>query len=76
MNKLNYSTICRFRNELLKTDLYDKLFREINRQLDKRELIVKKGVIIDATVIESARRPRKIVEAIPEDRKKKKRTPK
>ncbi len=65
----DHSTICRFRNELMKTGLYEKLFREINRQLDKRELIVKKGVIIDATVIESARRPRKTVETAPEDRK-------
>jgi len=65
----DYSTICRFRNELLNSGLYDKLFRDINRQLEKMELMVKKGVIIDATVIESSRRPRKTIEVMPEDRK-------
>jgi IS5 family transposase len=63
------TTICRFRNELLKNGGYDKLFREINKQLEEKELIVKKGVIIDATVVESSRRPKKTVEVLPEDRK-------
>lgn len=71
----DHSTICRFRNELLKSGLYDKLFRDINRQLEKMDLMVKKGVIIDATVIESARRPRKTIESMPEDRKEEEQKP-
>jgi len=65
----DYSTICRFRNSLLEIGLYDKLFEEILKQLEGRGLLVREGAIVDATVIESSRRPRKAVELIPEDRK-------
>ena len=65
----DYSTICRFRNSLLELGLYEKLFEEILRQLEGRGLLVQEGAIVDATVIESSRRPRKVVEIIPEDRK-------
>ena len=66
----DHSTICRFRNELLELELYERLFNEINRQLEEKEILVKKGAIVDATVVESARRPRKKIETehIPEDR--------
>jgi|SRR5208282_616685 len=67
----DHSTICRFRNELKELGLYEKLFNEINRQLEEHEILIKKGAIVDATVVESARRPRKVVEteSIPQDRK-------
>lgn len=65
----DHSTICRFRNSLLVLGLYEKLFEEILRQLEERDLLVREGAIVDATVIESSRRPRKAVEIIPEDRK-------
>lgn len=67
----DYSTICRFRNTLLELSLYEKLFKEILKQLEAKGLLVKQsnGAIVDATIIESARRPRKIVEILPEDRK-------
>ena len=65
----DHSTICRFRNSLLGLGLYEKLFEEILRQLEERDLLVREGAIVDATVIESSRRPRKAVEIIPEDRK-------
>jgi IS5 family transposase len=66
----DHSTICRFRNELKELDVYGKLFNEINRQLEEKKILVKKGAIVDATVIESSRRPRKVVktESIPLDR--------
>ncbi len=49
------STICRFRNSLLKNRLYDKLFNSVNKQLESKNLIAKKGksVLIDATLIRS-----------------------
>ena len=49
------STICRFRNSLIKHKLYDKLFNSINRQLENKGLIVKGGkhVLVDATLIKS-----------------------
>lgn len=64
------TTLCRFRNELSQLGLDKKLFAEINRQLEQRELKVKKceGALIDATVIESCARPRRIVEEITQDR--------
>lgn len=67
----DYSTICRFRNALLELNLYEPLFAEINRQLEAQGILVKEsnGAILDAAIIESSRRPRKIIEVMPEDRK-------
>jgi IS5 family transposase len=49
------TTICRFRNSLLKNKLYDKLFDHINKQLEDKKLIAKRGksVLVDATLIKS-----------------------
>lgn len=67
----DYSTICRFRNALLDLNLFEKLFKEINGQLEAKGILVRQsnGAILDATIIESSRRPRKVVEVMPEDRK-------
>jgi len=65
----DYSTICRFRNELLEKNAYEKLFEEINRQLESKRLLVKSGVIVDATVVSSSRHPRKKEENVVIDRK-------
>lgn len=54
------TTICRFRNHLAQRGLDEKLFGIINQQLEARELIVKQGIIVDASIVESARRPRKV----------------
>ncbi|MCX5814096.1 MAG: IS5 family transposase [Proteobacteria bacterium] len=64
----DYSTICRFRNNLLELNLYEKLMEEINSQIEFKGLMVKKGAIVDATIVESSRRPRKVTELMPEDR--------
>lgn len=50
----DHSTFSRFRDQLIKHEVYDRLFAELNRQLEARRLIVKKGTLIDATVIEAA----------------------
>lgn len=65
------TTICRFRNRLIELGLDMRLFWEINKQLEEKGLKVRKakGAVIDATVIESAARPRRQIEEIPEDRK-------
>jgi len=57
------STICRFRNKLIEKNLDTKLFQEINQQLEKLGLKLHKakGAVIDATIIESASRPRKTI---------------
>ena len=45
------TTICRFRNELIKKGLYKKLLSRINDQLEKMSILVKTGAIVDATVV-------------------------
>ena len=62
------TTICRFRNHLLKKGLYKKLLSQINRQLEGHGILVKKGAIVDASLVSSARRPRKVIEVMVEDR--------
>lgn len=54
----DHSTICRFRNLLIERGLLEKLFAELDRQLEKAGVILKRGTMLDATVIEtSAARP-------------------
>ena len=58
------TTICRFRNKLKANRLYEELFSAINAQLDGKRLIVKKGTIVDASLIEAnCRKPSKGNEA-------------
>jgi transposase, IS5 family len=64
----DHSTICRFRNALMEVGIYEKLFGEVSRQIESHGLLVKEGAIVDATIVESSRRPRKVIEIIPEDR--------
>jgi transposase, IS5 family len=54
------TTICRFRNHLAQRGLEEKLFGIINHQLQAKKLIVKQGIIVDASIVESSRRPRKV----------------
>jgi transposase, IS5 family len=65
----DHSTICRFRGSLLALKLYDPLFEEVNRQIETKGLLVKEGAIVDAAIVESSRRPRKVIEVMSEDRK-------
>ncbi len=51
------TTLCRFRNALKEAQLGAKLFGAIGAQLERTGFIVKKGTLIDATLIESAVRP-------------------
>jgi len=49
----DYSTISRFRQQL-SGGLGEQLFGEVNRQLEARRLIIKRGTLIDASLIEAA----------------------
>ena len=49
----DYSTISRFRKELAKRGLSEKLFEELVAQLDRRGLMVKEGTLMDATLVEA-----------------------
>ncbi len=61
------TTICRFRNELLEQRLADELFKVVSDQLQPYGEL-RHGVCVDATIIDSSRRPRTTLEVIPEDR--------
>lgn len=47
------TTLCRFRDFLNEKKIQEKLFQEVNRFLDHKGLLVKKGTLEDATIIES-----------------------
>lgn len=47
----DHSTLSRFRARLLDHGLGEALFEEINRQLDAKGLIVRRGTMIDATLV-------------------------
>lgn len=52
------STICRFRNLLAESGLAEEVFDEIASQLAARGLVLKKGSIVDSTIVETALPPR------------------
>jgi IS5 family transposase len=54
----DHATLWRFREALVKHKLSERLFLEINRQLDAKGLIVKQGTLIDATLVQAqAKKP-------------------
>ena len=59
------TTLCRFRNKLIEKNFHEKLFQEVNRQLEAHGIKVKKseGSLLDATIITSGARPRKTLES-------------
>ena len=66
----DHSVISGFRSELTKKEAFEKIFEQINTQLESKGLIVKTGAIVDATVTDSPRKPRsKTTYAIADDRK-------
>jgi len=50
----DHTTLCRFRNLVIAGGLLDKLFAELDRQLDKAGVILRRGTMLDATIIEAA----------------------
>jgi transposase, IS5 family len=55
----DHSTLWRFRAELKCDGLIDRLFEEINRQLEDKGLIVKRGTLVDASFMQARARPPK-----------------
>jgi len=47
------TTLCKFRHMLEANKLNEKIFAEFNKQLEKEEIIIKKGTIVDATIIDA-----------------------
>jgi IS5 family transposase len=66
----DHSIISRFRTELTNKDAFEKIFEKINKELESKGLIVKTGAIVDASITESARKPKgKTTYEIADDRK-------
>jgi IS5 family transposase len=51
------TTLVRFRSRLLQAGVMQAVFDEVTRQLDRAGLLLRRGTLVDATVIESARTP-------------------
>lgn len=50
------TTICRFRGEASRQGVLEACFAEVNRQLDAKGLILRRGTLIDATLLAAASR--------------------
>ena len=51
----DHTTLCRFRNRLMAAGLAERLFGEFDRQLESAGLVLKRGTMGDATLVEAAR---------------------
>lgn len=67
------TTLNRFRNKLTEKGVLEKLLQELNKELERGGVKVKNavGAIIDASIVESAARPQKEIEAMAVDREEK-----
>lgn len=50
----DHTTLCRLRNRLIQTGALERLFAELETQLEQAGLMLKRGVMLDATLIEGA----------------------
>ena len=55
----DHTVLNRFRNRLIAEGLLEKLFAELDRQLEKAGVILKRGTMLDATLIETVSAPPK-----------------
>jgi IS5 family transposase len=53
----DHTTLCRFRNRLSEAGLAQMLFAEFDRQLEARGLVLKRGTMIDASLVATPFRP-------------------
>ena len=54
----DHSTISRFRKVLTDKKAMDRLLRRINAQLEKRKVIVRSGIVVDASITDSPYSPK------------------
>ena len=65
----DHSTLSRFRSAMTKAGAFEPLFKEVNRQLESNNIIVKTGAIVDASVIDTPLKPKgKTTHKVAEDR--------
>jgi IS5 family transposase len=53
----DHTALCRFRNLLVAEGLLERVFAELDRQLEKAGVVVKRGTMLDATLIAAVSRP-------------------
>jgi IS5 family transposase len=53
----NYSSISRFRTELIRRGLMEPLIQQLMAQIDAKGLVLREGTLMDATFVPSAARP-------------------
>jgi len=53
----DHSTLSRFRTQMAQRGLSERVFAEVNRQLERRGMMVKRGTLIDASLIEASVQP-------------------
>ena len=53
----DHTVLNRFRNELVALGLMEKLLAELDRQLDKAGVMLKRGTMLDATLIQTSSAP-------------------
>ena len=53
------TTICKFRNKLIKEELLGLIFDEVKKMMESKRLILNEGTLIDATLIHSSEPKRK-----------------
>lgn len=51
------TTICRFRQAAAKAGVLERCLAEVNRQLDQRGLMLKKGTLMDASIVAATHKP-------------------
>jgi IS5 family transposase len=51
------TTICRFRLDAAQAGVLERCFAEVNRQLDARGLMLKKGTLMDASIVAATHQP-------------------
>jgi IS5 family transposase len=50
--------LSRFCTAITEKNVYEKLLKELNKQLEKHKIIVKKGAIVEASVIDTSIKPK------------------
>lgn len=53
----DHSTLWRFRTELAREGLIDRVFAEIGRQLEAKNLVLKQGTLVDASLVRARANP-------------------
>ena len=54
----DHTALSRFSAEMTQKGAYEELFKALNNQIEKHKIILKKGEIVDASIIDSPLKPK------------------